>query len=194
DTNGDRTRENMKTKLLSGGWTWIAPDGYLNQEIKSSTLSSEEKLKNARYKRYVVADEKQLTVWRYAWKLLLEKGLSLIEICEAVHARGYRLRNNTPFVRVKNNRRTPNVGALSRGFHNWFYAGWVVVDNDWVSIPPKTVRGDWEPAVSTEDFEAGLAILEKRNMSRSHRRKHFYLLQNLIWLEKTAGNKPLKLI
>lgn len=77
--------------------------------------------------------------------------------------------------------------ALSKAFHNWFYAGWVVVDNDWANIPPKTIRGGWEPVVSTEEFELGLAILAKRNHKPTPQKKHFYLLQGLIYLEQADG-------
>ena len=82
--------------------------------------------------------------------------------------------------------RKPNTGALSRIFHNWFYAGWAVVENDWTSIPPKKIRGKWEPIVSTEEFERGLAILDRRNRSRDQKSKNFYLLTSLVYLEDDA--------
>jgi hypothetical protein len=78
--------------------------------------------------------------------------------------------------------------ALSSIFHNWFYAGWVVVDNRWASIPPKQVRGQWEPVVSTEEFELGLQILAQRNLKRPHQTRHFYLLQGLIHLQQADGS------
>src|SRR5438128_1077912 len=74
------------------------------------------------------------------------------------------------------------VKPLSKAFHNWFYAGWVVVDNKWAHILPETIRGSWEPLVSTEEFKRGLAILEKRNKNRQHKSKNFYLLQSLVYL------------
>src|SRR5262249_52874565 len=123
--------------------------------------------------------------WRYAWDLLLQDRLSLKQICEELHGRGYSLRTGVPFVMVKpDGRRVSNVKALSRAFHNWFYAGWVVIDTEWANIAPKSVRGTWKPVVSTEEFEAGLTILDKRNQDRSHHKKHFYLLQGLIHLQQ----------
>jgi hypothetical protein len=117
-------------------------------------------------------------------KSSLEDRLSLKQICEELHAHGYYLRSHVPFVKVKENgRRVPNVSALSRAFHNWFYAGWVVIDTDWGQIPPKTVRGSWQPIVTTDEFEAGLAILDKRNRERCHHKKHFYMLQGRIFLQ-----------
>ena len=79
----------------------------------------------------------------------------------------------------------------STAFHNWFYAGWVVAQNDWVNIAPKTVRGEWEATVTTDEFERGLAILAQRSHKPMPNKKHFYLLQGLVYLE-TDGN-PRKL-
>ncbi len=186
DRIGQRCREGMHTKLLGGDWAWKAPDGYLNKELRLSECGREERLKHARYKRWTEPDPQQSQVWRYAWDLLLQDRLSLKQIGEELHARGYSLRSGVPFVRVQaDGRRVANVKALSRAFHNWFYAGWVVIDTDWARITPKTVRGTWTPLVSTEEFEAGLALLDKRNQERSHHKKHFYLLQGLIHLQKS---------
>jgi hypothetical protein len=46
-------------------------------------------------------------------------------------------------------------------WHNWVYAG--RVESQAQNILPKMIRGKWEPIVTTEEFERGLAILEKRN-------------------------------
>jgi hypothetical protein len=95
------------------------------------------------------------------------------------------MRSGRPFVAVKaNGKRVPAANKLSDIFRNWFYAGWVVVENKWATIPPKTVRGDWEPVVSTEEFETGLAILQHHNEAREHRPRHFYLLQKLVYLQE----------
>jgi DNA invertase Pin-like site-specific DNA recombinase len=183
-----RSRNGMLSKLLKGGWPWRAPDGYLNKEIRLTQLGKEEQLKHARYKRWVELDEFQSKAWRYAWDLLLSDQLTLDEICEKLYERGCRLRDGKPFVAVdENGQRIPYIQQLSRAFHNWFYAGWVVVDNDWAKIPPKTVRGEWEPIVSTEEFEKGLAILATRTNMPTPKKKHFYLLQGLVCLEFSDG-------
>jgi DNA invertase Pin-like site-specific DNA recombinase len=183
-----RCQAGMLSKLLKGGWPFLAPDGYLNKEAKLTEFGREEHLKHARYKRWVELDPDQARVWRYAWDLLLSDHLTLEDICEKLYERGYRLRDGKPFVEIdEKGERIPYIQQLSRAFHNWFYAGWVVTDNDWAKISPKTVRGEWEPIVSTEEFEKGLALLAKRNNKPEPRKKYFYLLQGLVYLENAGG-------
>ncbi len=183
-----RCREGMHTKLLGGDWSWKAPDGYLNKECKLSALDAGEHLKHARYKRWVEIDPEQSKVWRCAWDLLLTDEMSVRQICDELHARGYRLQSGKPFVKITpNGRRRYQQAIVARVFRNWFYAGWVAVDTDWATIAPKTVRGNWTPVVSTDEFETGLAILNKRNQYKHHKKKHFYLLQGLIFLQRADG-------
>src|SRR5260221_912765 len=185
DRIGERSREGMHSKLLGGDWSWKAPDGYVKREEKLSVLSSvDERLKNAKYRRWVEIDPEQSLVWRHAWDLLLTDRMTMNDICEALHAKGYRLRSGRPFVKINaHGGRSYPLNTISRNFHNWFFAGWIVIDTDWATILPKTVRGNWIPIVSTEEFEAGMSILERRNNDRDHQKKHFYLLQGLIHLE-----------
>ena len=159
-------------------------------------LGPDEQVRHAQYKRWVEIDREQSKVWRAAWELLLTDDFTLVEMCEELHKRGYRLANGRPFVTVKrshhkndkhNNKRIHQIQTLSNVFHNWFYAGWIVVQNDWANIAPKTVKGEWEPIVSTDDFERGLAILARRRQVLMPVRKHFYLLQGLIFLELYFG-------
>lgn len=106
--------------------------------------------------------------------------MTLEEIAEVLHGRGYRRASGRSFVEVKSNgKRTPNISTLSNTFHNWAYAGWVVSKAN--GIPPKTLRGTWDPIVTTEEFERGLEILARRNQHRSVRRKHDYLLKCMIF-------------
>jgi hypothetical protein len=49
------------------------------------------------------------------------------------------------------------------------------------NVPPKTIRGNWEPIVTTEELERGLAILDKRNQKRTPNRNHDYLLRGLVY-------------
>lgn len=84
--------------------------------------------------------------------------MTLSDIAEAMHAKGYQDRNGKPFVKInRDGSRRPITDKLQRAFQDWTYAVWVVRESD--GIAPKTVRGDWEPLISTEDFEAGLTIL-----------------------------------
>lgn len=190
---GKRTTGGMLSKLLRGEWPWMAPDGYVNREIRLNELGPEEQLEHGRYKRWVEKDPQQAQVWREAWDLLLTDTLTLDQICEILASRGYRFRTGKPFVtHDKLGRPCYRRKKLSKVFHNWFYAGWVVADNDWAQIPPKTVRAVWEPVVSTEEFEQGLAILARRSHMPTPHKRNFYLLQGLVHLERASG-KTIKL-
>ena len=186
-----RSMNGMLSKLLKGGWPWRAPDGYLNKEARVSGLENateQDRHGHAKYKRWVEIDPEQAKIWRYAWDLLLTDRYTLAEICEKMYERGYRLRNGKPFVNLnQHGERTAYIQQLSRVFHNWHYAGWVVVDNDWANIPPKTVKAEWEPIVSAEEFEQGLAILAKRSHMPTPNKRYFYLLQGLVYLQQADG-------
>jgi hypothetical protein len=43
-------------------------------------------------------------------------------------------------------------------------------------IPPKTIRGNWEPLGTIEEIERGLAILERRGRQRTRD----YLLKGMV--------------
>ena len=103
--------------------------------------------------------------------MLLTGTMALKDIAFALHERGYRHRSGKPFVVVspKVGKCKPITDGLLRGFQDWTYAGWVVSECD--GIEPKTVRGDWEPLISTEDFEAGLLMLERLNGSHTANQK-----------------------
>jgi len=192
-----RVRGGMTSKLLAGGWSWRAPDGYLNKEIRLTELGPEEQLKHAKYKRWIEIDPEQSKIWRLAWDLLLTDRYSLDDICEKLHEQGYRMTSGRRFIEIRDKRakgegeHIAHIQLLSRAFHNWFYAGWVVVQNEWVNIAPKTVKGEWEAVVTTEEFERGLSILAQRNHKPMPHKKHFYLLQGLVYLETDHGLRKL---
>ncbi|MHB8624616.1 MAG: recombinase family protein [Aggregatilineales bacterium] len=185
-----RTRQGMIETLLRGDWCWKAPDAYLNTEIRKSELEPSERGKHAKHRHAIASDPPRFQVWRDAWELLLTDQNTEADICEELHARGYRLPGGQPFVEVDKSgkRHFPGTKYLSNAFHNWFYAGWLVVDNSWLTVAPKEIRGNWQPVVSTEDFERGLAILARRNKQRAHKTRHFYLLQGLVYLEVADGS------
>jgi DNA invertase Pin-like site-specific DNA recombinase len=192
-----RTRGGMISKVMTGGWSWRAPDGYLHKEIRLTELGPEEQLKHAKYKRWVELDPEQGKVWRMAWDLLLTDRYTLEDICEKLDEQGYHMTSGRRFIEVRRSRKDPagirigRVQILSRAFHNWFYAGWAVVENDWVNIAPKTVKGEWTAVVTTEEFEQGLAILARRNYHPMPAKRHFYLLQGMIYLETEDGLRKL---
>lgn len=181
---GQRVTGGLHAKLRTGGFVGLAPDGYINREERLDYAS---KSNTGRYTRWIEPDPEQFKVWRQAWDLLLEDRWTLEQICEALYERGYHYRSGRPFVSTKNGRRIAAINTLSRRFHNWFYAGWVVSPK--AGIAPKTVRGNWKPVVTTEEFEHGLEILAKRAEKTIRRQKHEYLLSNLIFME--FPQKPL---
>jgi DNA invertase Pin-like site-specific DNA recombinase len=186
---GQRVTGGLHTKLRHGGFVGLPPDGYINVEARTE---HETKLHNGRYTRWVEQDPERIIVWKTAWSLLLQDRYTLEEICEELHLKGYCYRSGRPFVRVtKSGKRRTNKNTLSKIFHNWFYAGWVVSEK--AGIVPKTVRGEWEGIVTTEEFERGLEILARRSLYRVAERKHDYLLKGLIYVELDGEEKLVKL-
>jgi site-specific DNA recombinase len=174
---GLRVRGGVKAKRDSGGHHGLAPDGYINV---SGQLTGEAKKMGGRFEHWIEIDPERAPIIRFAWDLLLEDRYTLLEICEELHKQGYRYKSGRPFIEVKDNGiRKANYNTLSLMYHNWTYAGWVTskVNN----LPPKTIRGYWEPIVTTEEFERGLAILDKRNQKRTPNRNHDYLLRGLVY-------------
>jgi DNA invertase Pin-like site-specific DNA recombinase len=186
---GQRVTGGLHAKLRTGGFVGMPPDGYINCEQKTEAVV---KTEHGKYMRWIEQDPERSPIWRLAWDLLLADRMTLDEICEELHRCGYHYRSGRPFVQVKaNGKRKTNKNTLSHIFHNWFYAGWVVSDK--AGIPPKTVRGQWPPIVSTEEFEEGLDILARRSRHRVVKRKHDYLLKGLIYIELPDESKPIKL-
>lgn len=154
---GIRVKGGLKAKRESGGYAGRAPDGYRNMRGQTEF---DKRSDMGRISHWIEPDPERAHIWREAWALLLTGSMSLDDIAEALHANGYCYRNGKPFVAVsKTGRRKPLKDVLLRAFLDWTYAGWVVSACD--GIAPKTIRGTWEPLVSTEDFEAGLALLER---------------------------------
>jgi hypothetical protein len=48
------------------------------------------------------------------------------------------------------------------------------------------VRGTWEPIISDEDFERGLAVLAKHDENRTRTRRYTYVLAGLLYMRVTA--------
>lgn len=185
---GVRVKGGLQAKLKSGGFANLAPDGYINMSGKTDL---DKKKDLGRIDHWIELDPERAPIWRYAWDLLLEDKLTLPEIAEALHARGYTYRRGRPFVEITaTGKRKQNINTLSTIFHNWAYAGWVVSAQN--GIAPKTLHGIWEALVTTEEFERGLAILERRNLHRTVRRKQDYLLSGLIYY-RGRGGKPIRL-
>jgi DNA invertase Pin-like site-specific DNA recombinase len=171
-----RIKGAVDAKRENGGYIGRAPDGYISVEDEQPHRKT-----YARRTHHIEPDPDRAPIWRLAWDLLLEDRLTLAEIAEELHTRGYRYRSGRPFVEVKaNGKRKANYNSMAYSFHNWAYAGWIV--NEDLGILPKTLRGEWEPLVSTQEFEQGLEILAKRSRHKYAKRRHDYLLKKLIFL------------
>ena len=171
-----RIKGAVDAKREAGGYIGRAPDGYISIEDEQPQRKT-----YARRTHHIEPDPERAPIWRLAWDLLLEDRMTLAEIAEELHTRGYRYRSGRPFVEVKaDGTRKANYNSIGYAFRNWTYAGWIV--NEDMGIPPKTLRGNWEPIVTTEEFEQGLEILAKRTRRKFAKRKHDYLLRGLIFL------------
>ncbi len=180
---GVRVKGGLQAKRQSGGWCGRAPDGYRNVEERTT---HDAKKQFGRFTRRIEIDPERAQMWREAWELLLSDKLTLEEIAEALHAKGYRRQRGGAFVTVlRDGTRRCHVSTLSNTFHNWAYAGWVVSKTN--GLMPKTTRGNWEPLVSTEDFEHGVEILDKRIEHRTRKQKHDYLLTGLAYYQRRDG-------
>ena len=181
---GIRTRGGQQAKRKSGGYISYAPDGYINVTARTDT---KKKMDLGRWDKWIEIDNERAPIWRLAWDMLLEDRWTLDEIAEKLHELGYRHRSGRPFIEIKPSRkRRANVTTISHVFHNWTYAGWVVSEKN--CILPKTQRGNWEPIVTTEEFERGIAILERRSQNRAAKRKREYLLKSIISYLDAEGN------
>ena len=182
---GLRIKGAGETKRKHGGYLGRYPDGYLSVEDEHTTRKTYMKKGH-----HLEQDAERAPLWRLAWDLLLEDRLTLAEIAEELHAKGYRYRSGRPFVEVKaNGKRKVNYNTMADNFHNWTYAGWIVSEK--AGILPKTLRGNWEPIVTTEEFDRGLEILARRARNKYGKRKHDYLLKGLLYLQANPKNPTL---
>lgn len=188
-----RIKGAIEAKRDSGGYVGCVPDGYISVEDEQPHRKN-----YARRTHHIEPDPERAPIWRLAWDLLLEDRLTLAEIAEELHTRGYRYRSGRPFIQVKSNgKRKANYNTMAYIFHNWTYTGWIVDEEN--GILPKTQRGSWEPIISTPEFELGLAILDRRSQHKYAKRKHNYLLKGLVFLIASSsdptqqGNKLYKL-
>jgi site-specific DNA recombinase len=182
DVLAQRTSGGMEAKMRAGGWPHKAPDGYLNKERQVASN---------KYERWVEVDPKQIEVLKDAWKLLLTDRYTLVEICEELNRRGYVRPSGHPWVweDPQTGRRKNASNNLHRIFYKPFYAGWVVSERFGIQIGE--VRGEWEPVVTTKQFERGKAILLKHGNNKMNFQKQIYLLRNLLWVK--IGGKEYKM-
>ena len=131
-------------------------------------------------------DPERAAMWREAWDLLLTGDYKLKDICEELHKRGYTRKSGKPWVMVdqKSGRVSYATSHLSRSFHSSFYAGWVA--SEVYGIKRGEVRGNWEPLVTDEEFERGLAVLAEHDENKTRTKRHTYLLAGILYMRVTA--------
>jgi hypothetical protein len=177
----------MEAKLRAGGWAQKAPDGYVNKERQVSSN---------KYERWVEKDPDYNHVIREAWDLLLTGRYTLEQICEELLSRGYSRASGRPWAwnDPKNGTRKYAKSLLHKIYHKPFYAGWVVSER--FGIKMGEVRGQWEPTVSTVEYERGVEILREHDSQKSRFKKRFYLLRQVLWVRvngkeyKMYGSTP----
>lgn len=177
DVLRQRTADGMEAKLRAGGWAQKAPDGYVNKERLVSSN---------KYDRWVEIDSDFSPTLRYAWDLLLTGRYTLNEICEELANRGYTRRTGRPWAwnDPKTNQRMYADNRLHSIFHNPFYAGWIVSER--FGIKMGEVRGKWDPIITTEEYDKGIALLHQHDDKKSRVKTHHYLLRGVLWLDENG--------
>jgi DNA invertase Pin-like site-specific DNA recombinase len=182
DVLAQRTADGMEAKLRNGGWPNRAPEGYVNKERP---------LGSNKYERWVEADPKYFKPLKEAWKMLLSDRYTLEQICEELTKHGHTRSSGRPWAwnDPRTGARRTAKNRLHEIFHHPFYAGWAVSER--FNIKIGEVRGEWEPVVSTKQFEKGKKILHKHDNNKSRSKRLHYLLRNLLWVQ--VGNKQYKM-
>ena len=107
---GIRVRGGLQAKRRSGGYVSLAPDGYRNVEGRTE-VSQKHDL--GRLNHWIEPDPERAVIWREAWDLLLIDQMTLEEIAQALHAKGYRYRTGRPFIEVtRRGKRKANISTL----------------------------------------------------------------------------------
>ena len=145
DVRGDRTVDGMKAAIQAGRWTFKAPLGYLNGDRKPGSPS-------------LIPDPERGLLVRQAFEFFASGIHTKQQVLNIVTAAGLRTRRGKAISKQTFN-------ALLR---KPVYAGWLVVEG-W----GERRRGDFEPLVSQEFFDAVQAILSGKRPSvtprlRSH--------------------------
>jgi DNA invertase Pin-like site-specific DNA recombinase len=144
-----RIKGAVDAKRENGSCIGRAPDGYISVEDEQPHRKT-----YARRTHHIEPDPDRAPIWRLAWDLLLEDRLTLAEIAEELHTRGYRYRSGRPFVEVKaNGKRKANYNSMAYSFHNWAYAGWIVEVADKLGRLRPDERTEIERALKQIDEE-----------------------------------------
>lgn len=167
-----RLSDNKRALMHSGRWPTMLPDGYVRRSepgLKPSQLPIEK-------------DSARAKIMREAWDLLLTGTYTLQKICQELHNRGYTRRSGLPFVWVdpKTSETRYATSQIDRAFHLPFYAGWVISERH--NIQRGDVRGQWEPLVTDEEFDRGIAILLANDENKIRKIRHDYMLRGILYM------------
>lgn len=127
-----------------------------------------------------------------AWELFFTGRYTLGQICEELTQWGHVRSTGRPWAwnDPKTGGRRTARNRLHEIFNNPFYAGWVVSER--FNIELGEVRDNWEPIITTKQFEKGKAILLRNGKNKSRFKRNLYMLRNLLWIRVGEG-KGLKM-
>ena len=136
DVRGERSKNGLRARFLSGLPTSFAPFGYLNQN------------------GYVVKDPKSFDALKKAWELMATGTKSLREMAKMLDDQGVKVRYRTG----KEFKVKPQT--IQRMFRNKFYTGKLVSKKY-----DQEVQGQHVPMTTEEQFYQIQAILDGRNVN-----------------------------
>jgi hypothetical protein len=139
----------------------------------------------------VETDPQHFQALKDAWQMLLTDRYKLDHICEELNKRGYVRSSGRPWAwdNPKSGSRKTARNRLHEVFHNPFYAGWATSER--FDIKMGEVRGQWDPVVTTEQFERGKTILLRHGKNRSNFKRQQYLLRNMLYIQ--VGERQYKM-
>lgn len=143
-------KKGLQKKVENGGWTKLAPLGYLN--------------KHDGQKSWIETDPKLSALVSQAFKEIATGKWTLEEWTQYAYSSGYRTRGEKRIHKSA-------WGAL---LHSRFYLG-----ETWLRIGDVHVKGNHEPLVDHTTFSIVQDILKDHDKHRQHTRRHKYLLKGL---------------
>ncbi len=143
-------KKGLQKKVENGGWTKLAPLGYLN--------------KHEGQKSWIETDPKLGALVSQAFKEIATGKWTLDEWTQHAYSSGYRTRGEKRIYKSA-------WGAL---LHNRFYLG-----ETWLRAGDVPVKGNHEPLVDGATFSRVQEVLKEHDKHRQHVRRHKYLLKGL---------------
>ena len=147
DTRSERTVAGMKAAIEAGRWTFHPPLGYIRNQDATGRAT-------------ITPDPERASLVREAFEMCASGLHSKRAILRAVTELGLRTLRGKPL----------SAQTFQQMLRNPIYAGWLWV-RTWGDLGRQ--RGDFEPIVSQEVFDAAQAVLEGKRLSIApHHRNH----------------------